>query len=109
MRKFAFIIIPAFLMLVVALVVTVFLINTHDQAPLPEVTAALAPRPDTSAARDNLFFAVLAFDVRDSSDLNADGQQIYANYLSVLQDHALRAQYAGEGSAVSAPEVRRRP
>jgi hypothetical protein len=86
MRKFALIIIPAFLMLVVALVVIVFLINLHDQAPLPEVTAALAPPADTIAPRDNLFFAVLAFDVRDSSDINADGQRIYANYLSALQD-----------------------
>jgi hypothetical protein len=86
MRKFALIIIPAFLMLVVALVLTVFLINRHDQAPLPEVTAALAPPADTTAPRDNLFFAVLAFDVRESSDINADGQRIYANYLSALQD-----------------------
>jgi hypothetical protein len=85
MRKFALIVIPAFLMLVVALVVTVFLINLHDQAPLPEVTAALAPRADSIAPRDNLFFALLAFDVRDSGDINADGQRIYANYLSALQ------------------------
>jgi hypothetical protein len=85
MRRFALIVIPAFLMLLVALVVIIVLINLHDQAPLPEVTAALAPRADMIAPRDNLFFAVLAFDVRDSSDINADGQRLYANYLAALQ------------------------
>jgi hypothetical protein len=85
MRKFGFIIIPAFVMLVVALAITVFLINLHDQALAPEVAAALAPRADSIAARDNLFFAVLAFDVRESADINADGQRLYANYQRALQ------------------------
>jgi len=85
MRRFALTVIPAFLMLVVALVLTVFLINLRDQARLPAVTAALAARVDSIAPRENLFFALLAFDVRDSRDINADGQRIYANYLSALQ------------------------
>ncbi|HEY2417946.1 MAG TPA: hypothetical protein VGH84_08500, partial [Steroidobacteraceae bacterium] len=108
MRKFGLIIIPSFVMLVVALAITVFLINLHDQALLPEVAAALAPRAESIAARDNLFFAVLAFDVRESADINADGQRIYANYLRALQTQPFapqtlaqdpefpRLQFAGE-------------
>jgi hypothetical protein len=63
MRKFVLIVIPAFLMLVV----TVFLINLRDQAPLPEVTAALAPRcPATSMPTASGFTRIICARCRSS-------------------------------------------
>ena len=70
----------------IVLLIVVYLINIPDEALRPDVTAVLADRHDAVPDRDNLFFPILALDVRDSQDLNADGQRLYANYLAALRE-----------------------
>ncbi len=79
------IVVAAFLGLGALLVAIPFLINLRDERLLPEVSAALGARHDAVPPSENLFFAVLAFDMRNSSDINADGQRLYANYLEGLR------------------------
>jgi hypothetical protein len=80
--KVLLVVIAAPLVLAALLVSAFFLINLRDATLNPQAGAALGAHHDAVPARDNLFFAVLAFDVRNSGDINADGQRLYENYLA---------------------------
>lgn len=67
------------------LFIALYLANIRDEPLRPEVSAALASRHDSVPDGENVFFPLLALDVRDSRDLAADGRRLYANYLTAFQ------------------------
>jgi hypothetical protein len=80
------------------------IVNLRDAQRLPAVTAALAARHDSLAPGENLFYPLLALDVRDSTSLQADGERLYARYL------AARAQAPdAPGTLYADPDFVRRP
>jgi hypothetical protein len=71
------------LIAIVSLMGAWWLLNAFDPGPRPEVAAALAdPAPDPSTA-DNAYFAMLAFDATDATDIHAKGMELQA-YLDGL-------------------------
>ena len=85
-----------------------FIINSKDEPLKPEVVAALGARHDTVASQDNLFFAILAFDSKDDSDINQQGQNLYAEYLKkvgTIQIYNLNHYGQGEKSKLGQTSV----
>jgi hypothetical protein len=75
-------VIAVVLLLTAAVLATWYLINIPDRALDPGITRALQRQHDEVSPRDNLFYALLAFDSTDMQDINQQGQAIYAAYLA---------------------------
>jgi hypothetical protein len=82
-RGFVFLTVIAAVVLLVAIALAAwYLINIPDRPLDPGITNALQRHHDAVAPRDNLFFALLAFDSNNAEDINQQGQAIYAAYLA---------------------------
>src|ERR1700722_3071742 len=80
---FAFFAVIAAVVLMVAIALAAwYLINIPDRPLDPGIADELGRRHDAVAPRDNLFFALLAFDSTNAQDINQQGQSIYAAYLA---------------------------
>ena len=77
-----FAVIAAVVVLVAIALAAWYLINIPDRPLDPGIANELARRHDAVAPRDNLFFALLAFDSTNAQDINQQGQSIYAAYLA---------------------------
>jgi hypothetical protein len=62
-------------------ILTLLVVNSHDEALLAEAAAALQEPPAASIApADNLFFNLLGFSSSEGSDQNLEGQRIFGLY-----------------------------
>jgi hypothetical protein len=83
LRGFIVFVVIAALLLVAAIAMAAwYLINIPDRPLDPGISDALQRRHDAVPPRDNLFFALLAFDSTKADDINQQGQAIYAAYLT---------------------------
>ena len=85
--KLVLALVSGLVLLILAIPATLLIINWSDEPLDPQIQIVLDRRHDGLAPAENLYFALLAFNSRDASDINAQGQRLYAQYLAAQSLH----------------------